>query len=73
MSGGKRIRNLVGKVPRPPPQVVGCLRTNALTLATMAGVIIGVVVGVILNSYDDKYDGYTPRQVRAKERGLATH
>ena len=33
---------------------VSCLKTNALTLATFAGVLVGVVLGVILRSARDE-------------------
>ncbi len=60
----------IKKILRPPTPtraaMKGCLATNALTLATMAGVVVGVILGVVLNSYDDEDDGWTPRQVRRK-------
>jgi len=34
----------------------GCLRSNALTLATMAGVLIGVVAGIIIKVNENPED-----------------
>ncbi len=36
---------------------------NALTIATIGGVMVGVIVGVILNNSADENNAYTPRHV----------
>ena len=41
-------------------QVVGCLTSNALTLATLGGVIVGIILGVGLKSREEPW---TPREV----------
>ena len=42
----------------------GCLRANALTLATMTGVVAGVVMGIVLHGQADieGWEGWTQRQ-----------
>lgn len=37
-----------------PAQVKGCLKTNALTLLTLSGVIAGIILGLILRTSSDE-------------------
>lgn len=51
---------LKGKMPKVSKEsAVGCLKSNALTLATMAGVVCGIILGVCLSQRET---GWHPRE-----------